>query len=92
MPLLAVIVPLLMLGVVLALGRYEELVLPTKKADAGEDAPAGPLGATMPLRTLPGRGPARAVAAQKRPPATPGPAARKPSPSPGPAGTPAPSP
>jgi hypothetical protein len=52
MALLAVIIPLLMLGMVLALGRYEELLLPMKKADPSEDAPAGPLGATVPLPTL----------------------------------------
>ncbi|MFJ9905926.1 hypothetical protein ACIRVK_24030 [Streptomyces sp. NPDC101152] len=46
MPLLAVIIPILMLGVLLALGRYEELLLPTKQADPGEDALADPLGAT----------------------------------------------
>jgi hypothetical protein len=33
MAVLAVIIPLLMLGVVLALGRYEELLLPTEGAD-----------------------------------------------------------
>ncbi|MFC5213103.1 hypothetical protein [Streptomyces coerulescens] len=38
MALLAVLLPLLMLGVVLALGRYEELVLP-KAQD--EDKPEG---------------------------------------------------
>lgn len=93
MPLLAVIIPLLMLGVVLALGRYEELVLPTKKkAGRSEEAPAGPLGATLPLRMLPSRGPARTAAPKKHPPAPSGPAARKPSSSPGPAGTPASSP
>lgn len=31
MALLAVIIPLLMLGVVLALGRYEELLLPEER-------------------------------------------------------------
>ncbi|MGW1557104.1 hypothetical protein ACWCQ1_11390 [Streptomyces sp. NPDC002144] len=74
MPLLAVIIPLLMLGVVLALGRYEELLLPTRKTDRSEDAPAGPPGATLPLRMLPSRGPARVVAAEKHPPAPSGPA------------------
>jgi hypothetical protein len=42
MVLLAVIIPLLMLGVVLALGRYEELLLPTEKdRDRGERAALG---------------------------------------------------
>ena len=53
MPLLAVIIPLLMLGVVLALGRYEEFLLPTKKADPSEDAVADPLRATVPMQVLP---------------------------------------
>ncbi|WP_037884918.1 hypothetical protein [Streptomyces sp. NRRL S-646] len=52
MALLAVIIPLLMLGMVLALGRYEELLLPMKKADPSDDAPVGPLGATVPLPVL----------------------------------------
>lgn len=59
MALLAVIIPLLMLGMVLALGRYEELLLPVKKADPSDDAPVGPLGATVPLPGL--RGPRRPV-------------------------------
>ncbi|MEU6254637.1 hypothetical protein [Streptomyces sp. NPDC047043] len=50
MAVLAVLIPLLMLGVVLALGRYEELLLPAKKADPSEDALAGP--ATVPLTIL----------------------------------------
>ncbi|WP_395571301.1 hypothetical protein [Streptomyces sp. BK79] len=37
--LLAVLIPVLMLGVVLALGRYEELVLPGT-ADPSDDADA----------------------------------------------------
>jgi len=56
MALLAVLIPILMLGVVLALGRYEELLLPAKKTDPGEVAPAGP--ATVPLPVLRGVGPA----------------------------------
>ena len=56
MALLAVLIPILMLGVVLALGRYEELLLPAKKTDPGEDTPAGP--ATVPLPILRGVGPA----------------------------------
>jgi hypothetical protein len=39
MALLAVLIPLLMLGVVLVLGRYEELLLP--QDDAGRREPAG---------------------------------------------------
>lgn len=63
MALLAVIIPLLMLGMVLALGRYEELLLPMKKADPSDDAPVGPLGATVPLPVLRvPRRPVRAVA------------------------------
>ncbi|GHG87227.1 hypothetical protein [Streptomyces lanatus] len=38
MALLAVLLPLLMLGIVLALGRYEELLLPREK---DEDRPEG---------------------------------------------------
>jgi hypothetical protein len=41
MALLAVIIPILMLGVVLALGRYEELLLPEEKPGQGEDALTG---------------------------------------------------
>ncbi|MER6423670.1 hypothetical protein [Streptomyces sp. NPDC001137] len=63
MALLAVIIPLLMLGMVLALGRYEEFLLPVKKADPSDDAPAGPLGATVPLPVLRiPRGPGQVVA------------------------------
>ncbi|MDQ1049826.1 hypothetical protein [Streptomyces sp. V4I2] len=40
MALLAVIIPLLMLGVVLALGRYEELLLPEEDADRYEPVAA----------------------------------------------------
>ncbi|AXE89877.1 MULTISPECIES: hypothetical protein [unclassified Streptomyces] len=44
MAMLAVLIPLLMLGVVLVLGRYEELLLPQDDADrhepAGAPAPA----------------------------------------------------
>lgn len=39
MALLAVLLPLLMLGVVLALGRYEDLLLPEDPAEA--DRPEG---------------------------------------------------
>ncbi|WP_279616751.1 MULTISPECIES: hypothetical protein [Streptomyces] len=38
MALLAVLLPILMLGVVLALGRYEDLLLPKEK---DEDRPEG---------------------------------------------------
>ncbi|WP_265582681.1 hypothetical protein [Streptomyces ferrugineus] len=41
MALLAVLLPLLMLGVVLALGRYEELLLPEKDEDRPEGAALG---------------------------------------------------
>ncbi|GGW79116.1 hypothetical protein [Streptomyces caelestis] len=40
MAMLAVLIPLLMLGVVLVLGRYEELLLPQNDADRRQ--PAGP--------------------------------------------------
>ncbi|GAP49992.1 predicted protein [Streptomyces azureus] len=39
MAMLAVLIPLLMLGVVLVLGRYEELLLP--QDDAGRREPVG---------------------------------------------------
>ncbi|MEV5356664.1 hypothetical protein AB0N88_21430 [Streptomyces sp. NPDC093516] len=39
MALLAVLIPLLMLGVMLGLGRYEELLLP--QGDTGRREPAG---------------------------------------------------
>lgn len=35
---LGALIPLLMLGVVLALGRYEELMLPTREDDLPEPA------------------------------------------------------
>lgn len=45
MALLAVLLPLLMLGVVLALGRYEELLLPTEQDEqAAERAKRAALG------------------------------------------------
>ncbi|MFG2549997.1 hypothetical protein [Streptomyces sp. NPDC048581] len=40
MALLAVLLPLLMLGVVLALGRYEDLLLPTEQDDDGPEGAA----------------------------------------------------
>lgn len=39
MALLAVLLPLLMLGVVLALGRYEDLLLPKDPDEAGRPVP-----------------------------------------------------
>ncbi|WP_458246455.1 hypothetical protein [Streptomyces sp. MAI_2237] len=44
MALIALFIPLLMLGVVLALGRYEELLLQTKKTDRNEKTLVGPPG------------------------------------------------
>jgi hypothetical protein len=42
MVLLAVIIPLLMLGVMLAMGRYEELLLPKEPGEAtSSPVPAG---------------------------------------------------
>jgi len=38
--LLAVLIPVLMLGVVLALGRYEDLMLPDTPPPAGDAGPA----------------------------------------------------
>ncbi|GAA2915299.1 MULTISPECIES: hypothetical protein [Streptomyces] len=38
MAMLAVLIPLLMLGVVLVLGRYEEVLLPQENADRREPA------------------------------------------------------
>ncbi|CAL9636372.1 hypothetical protein SUDANB176_06225 [Streptomyces sp. enrichment culture] len=38
----AVLVPLLMLGVVLVLGRYEDLVLPPRWPDTGDPADRTP--------------------------------------------------
>jgi hypothetical protein len=45
MVVLAALIPVLMLGVVLALGRYEELMLPEPKDDGVEPA-------ALPSRTL----------------------------------------
>ncbi|MEU7657684.1 hypothetical protein [Streptomyces lincolnensis] len=52
MAVLAVIIPFLMLGVVLALGRYEELLLPRDEADALEPAVAPPVTAAGGPETL----------------------------------------
>ncbi|MFF7788705.1 hypothetical protein [Streptomyces sp. NPDC007991] len=46
MAMLAVLLPLLMLGVVLLLGRYEELLLPQDDADRREPAGVTPAAAT----------------------------------------------
>jgi hypothetical protein len=53
MAMLAVIIPLLMLGVVLALGRYEELLLPQ---DSGRGADRPDPGAAPPSPAPVGRG------------------------------------
>ncbi|MFI6804875.1 hypothetical protein ACIBO6_07665 [Streptomyces luteogriseus] len=42
MAMLAVLIPLLMLGVVLVLGRYEELLLPQEDSDRREPAGVPP--------------------------------------------------
>ncbi|WP_298558881.1 hypothetical protein [Streptomyces luteogriseus] len=42
MAMLAVLIPLLMLGVVLVLGRYEELLLPQEDTDRREPAGVPP--------------------------------------------------
>ncbi|MEV2215540.1 hypothetical protein AB0H86_29610 [Streptomyces sp. NPDC050997] len=47
MAVLAVMIPLLMLGVLLALGRYEELLLPGDEADRYEPAVAPPTAASV---------------------------------------------
>ncbi|MEU0744069.1 hypothetical protein [Streptomyces sp. NPDC006134] len=51
--LFAVLIPVLMLGVVLALGRYEELVLPGAgpQPDALDPAAAGPTSSPGPAGT-----------------------------------------
>ncbi|MFF7865655.1 hypothetical protein ACFZCT_04225 [Streptomyces qaidamensis] len=46
MAMLAVLIPLLMLGVVLVLGRYEELLLPQEDAGRHEPAVVPPAAAT----------------------------------------------
>lgn len=51
MAVLAVFIPLLLLGVVLALGRYEELVLPGEPVTDERDAPRAP---TAPAASSPG--------------------------------------
>ncbi|MFC9503420.1 hypothetical protein [Streptomyces sp. NPDC057002] len=63
MAMLAVLIPLLMLGVVLVLGRYEELLLPEEKT--GRREPAG-----VPVPPAPA-----AAAASPAPAGTPAPSA-----------------
>ncbi|MCX3288779.1 hypothetical protein OR263_19055 [Streptomyces sp. NEAU-H22] len=46
MAMLAVLIPLLMLGVVLVLGRYEELLLPQEDAERREPAAPAAVAAT----------------------------------------------
>ncbi len=62
MAVLTVFIPVLMLGVVLALGRYEELLLPdghdhspdlARPGPGGEPADARPLGSGATLRPTP---------------------------------------
>ncbi|GGS95317.1 MULTISPECIES: hypothetical protein [Streptomyces] len=50
--LLAVLIPVLMLGVVLALGRYEELLLPA--AEPAPDAPVAPVAPDLVPVPVPG--------------------------------------
>ncbi|MFF0162100.1 hypothetical protein ACFYRY_31860 [Streptomyces sp. NPDC005263] len=47
MALLTVTIPLLMLGVMLALGRYEDMLLPGEEADRYEPVAAPPAGAAV---------------------------------------------
>ncbi|MGW0338072.1 hypothetical protein ACWD0J_40905 [Streptomyces sp. NPDC003011] len=53
MAVLAVIIPLLMLGVMLALGRYEDLLLPGEETDGLEPSaapsPVGPIAPVSPI-------------------------------------------
>ncbi|MDL5204742.1 hypothetical protein [Streptomyces sp. ALI-76-A] len=53
MAVLAVIIPLLMLGVVLALGRYEDLLLPGEEPDRPEPSaapsPVAPVAPVVPV-------------------------------------------
>ncbi|MFF4269351.1 hypothetical protein [Streptomyces sp. NPDC001536] len=56
MAVLAVLIPLLMLGAVLALGRYEELLLPAEREEAVPLPPApapGPAGTPAPSPPTP---------------------------------------
>ncbi|MFF5367550.1 hypothetical protein [Streptomyces sp. NPDC013187] len=60
MALLAVLIPLLMLGVVLVLGRYEELLLPKENADRREPAADSPTAAVVTSSAAPAGTPAPA--------------------------------
>ncbi|MEU0219638.1 hypothetical protein ABZ281_33110 [Streptomyces sp. NPDC006265] len=58
MAMLAVLIPLLMLGVVLVLGRYEELLLPQEDADRREPAGVSPAAVAAPSPATAGTPPA----------------------------------
>jgi hypothetical protein len=58
MAMLAVLIPLLMLGVVLVLGRYEELLLPQEDTDRREPAGAPPVAAAAASSPAPAGTPA----------------------------------
>ncbi|MFB6849269.1 hypothetical protein ACFCXS_31050 [Streptomyces sp. NPDC056373] len=58
MALLAVLIPLLMLGVVLVLGRYEELLLPQDDADRRAPAAVSPTTAVVASSPAPAGTPA----------------------------------
>lgn len=58
MAMLAVLIPLLMLGVVLVLGRYEELLLPQEDADRREPAGVPPASAAVTSSAAPAGTPA----------------------------------
>ncbi|WP_079085012.1 hypothetical protein [Streptomyces dysideae] len=65
MALLAMIIPILMLGVVLALGRYEELLLPEERDEAGP--------ATVPAPLRPASSPTSSATSSPGPAGTPAP-------------------
>ncbi|MEV5102194.1 hypothetical protein ACFQ7G_36190 [Streptomyces massasporeus] len=58
MAMLAVLIPLLMLGVVLVLGRYEELLLPQEGADRREPVGVPPAAAAAASSPAPAGTPA----------------------------------
>ncbi|MFD5910427.1 hypothetical protein ACFWHL_17110 [Streptomyces massasporeus] len=58
MAMLAVLIPLLMLGVVLVLGRYEELLLPQEDADRREPVGVPPAAAAAASSPAPAGTPA----------------------------------
>ncbi|MFJ7335136.1 hypothetical protein ACIQU3_16155 [Streptomyces sp. NPDC101110] len=60
MALLAVLIPLLMLGVVLVLGRYEDLLLPHEDADRSQPAAAPSAGTVAASSPAPAGTPAPA--------------------------------